>query len=156
MSKPPKPRSTLRLKRPTRAAAQELPLQIVTRAAYSHFEKRLRDRWLELRAEIRDRLLRADAEAFADIAGQVHDAEDESLADLLVDINNAEVTRDVEEVRDIEAALQRIADGTYGTCLECRTPIARARLEAYPTAKRCLPCQQRHERTRAQPPRPKL
>jgi len=58
-------------------------------------------------------LLRADAETYADIAGAVHDLEDESLADLLTDVTHAEIGRDVEEIRDIKAALQCLASGTY-------------------------------------------
>jgi DnaK suppressor protein len=112
------------------------------------FGSRLRARAQQLRSEIRATLQRADAEQYARIAGEVHDAEDEALADLLVDVNMAEITRDVEELRDVEAALRRIAAGTYGVCLHCAEPIAQERLEAYPTAKRCLPCQSIHDRSR--------
>lgn len=119
-------------------------------ADHAHFNRRLRERWLALREEISNTLLRADAETYADIAGEVHDLEDESLADLLTDVTHAEITRDVEEIRDIEAALQRLAAGTYGVCVRCDKSIHRERLDAYPTAKRCLPCQQLHERNRPQ------
>ena len=119
-------------------------------AEVAQFNRRLRDRWLALREEIRNTLLRDDAERYADIAGEVHDLEDESLADLLTDVSHAEVTRDVEEIRDIETALQRIAAGSYGICIRCDNAIDRDRLDAYPTAKRCLPCQQYHERNRPQ------
>jgi RNA polymerase-binding transcription factor DksA len=112
------------------------------------FERRLRERWLALREEIRNTLLRADAEQYADIAGAVHDLEDESLADLLADVTHAEIGRDVQEIRDIEVALQRLASGTYGICVRCDKTIDPERLDAYPTAKRCLPCQQLHERNR--------
>jgi len=118
------------------------------RADFAHFNRRLRERWRALREEIRGTLLRADAERYADIAGEVHDLEDESLADLLTDVTHAEIGRDVEEVRDIEAALQRIAAGTYAICIRCDQPIDRERLDAYPTAKRCLACQRLHERNR--------
>lgn len=117
-------------------------------ADHGLFNRRLRERWLALREEIRNTLLRADAEKYADIAGEVHDLEDESLADLLTDVTHAEIGRDVEEIRDIEAALQRLASGTYGICVRCGNSIDRERLNAYPTAKRCLPCQELHERNR--------
>jgi len=87
-------------------------------ADHAHFNRRLRERWLALREEIRSTLLRADVESYADIAGEVHDLEDESLADLLTDVSHAEVARDVEEIRDIDAALQRLASGTYGVCAQ--------------------------------------
>lgn len=117
----------------------------VTRGEYSHFEHKLRDRWCELRHETRETLSRSDNEGYADTAGRVNDLEDQSLADLLVDVNLAEVTRDVEEIRAIERALRRIALGTYGVCVSCGQPIERERLEAYPTANRCAACQRAYE-----------
>lgn len=44
------------------------------------------------------------------------------------------------EVREIRAALARMAAGTYGFCTECRQPIEESRLHAMPTAARCLYC----------------
>jgi RNA polymerase-binding transcription factor DksA len=110
--------------------------------------RQLRQRWEALRAEIRAALLRADTEKFATIAGQVHETQDLVLAELLSEVNHADIVRDVEEIRDIEGALRRIAAGTWGTCISCHAAIPDARLAAYPTARRCLPCQQRHELAR--------
>ena len=45
------------------------------------------------------------------------------------------------ELGDIDAALDRIQAGTYGTCSDCGITISAARLNAYPTAKRCIDCQ---------------
>jgi hypothetical protein len=61
----------------------------------AYFKDKLRARSRELRSEIHDTLLRADAETFARIAGEVRDAEEDAVADLLVDVNMAEITRDV-------------------------------------------------------------
>ncbi len=41
---------------------------------------------------------------------------------------------------EIDAALSRIDDGTYGTCERCQADIAVARLEARPTARTCVEC----------------
>ena len=109
-------------------------------------EKQLRERRQTLRAEIRATLMRADAERYTDIADRLADIEDRPLAELLARVSHADVARDVEEISDIEAALLRMSLGTYGVCVNCRSPIPAERLAAYPTAKRCLPCQQRHER----------
>ena len=49
--------------------------------------------------------------------------------------------RENRELRDIEFALARIRDGSYGICFECGGKISRARLKADPTAKRCPPCE---------------
>jgi len=120
------------------------------------FRERLRARSRTLRSEIHDTLMRADAEQYARIAGEVRDAEEAAVANLLVDVNLAEITRDVEELRDVEAALERLAVGTYGVCVSCGEPISRERLDAYPTAKRCLPCQRRHEQSRGSATPPSL
>lgn len=45
------------------------------------------------------------------------------------------------ELGDIDAALDRIRAGTYGCCTDCGVIIPPARLNAYPTAKRCIDCQ---------------
>ena len=41
----------------------------------------------------------------------------------------------------VDAALARLDEGTYGTCLRCGKPIARERLEALPWAAHCISCQ---------------
>ncbi len=128
----------------------------VRRGEYSHFEHKLRDRWCELRDETREAQSRSENEGYADIAGRVTDLEDQSLANLLVDVNLAEVTRDVEEIRAIERALRRIALGTYGSCVTCGQPIERERLEAYPIANRCAVCQRAYEHDHMATPTPRL
>ena len=67
--------------------------------------------------------------------------DERSVADLLVDVNLAEVSRDIEELRDVEAALVRIDKGTYGVCGECGAEIGQDRLTAVPAASRCYDCQ---------------
>jgi len=42
--------------------------------------------------------------------------------------------------RNIEAALQRVDDGSYGLCRDCDEPIHPKRLEFDPTALRCIDC----------------
>jgi DnaK suppressor protein len=47
---------------------------------------------------------------------------------------------------EIDAALQRIDDGSYGTCVRCGQAIAPERLEARPWAKLCIDCKRKEER----------
>lgn len=84
------------------------------------------------------------------------DAGDESMANALSDFNVAIVDRQIAEMRDIEAALQRIRDKAFGVCIDCGDDIAFTRLQAYPTAKRCLGCQERREREYVQEGHPKM
>lgn len=51
---------------------------------------------------------------------------------------------DVSLLRQIQEALTRIEDQTYGICQECETPISAKRLEAVPWANYCLHCQDQH------------
>jgi len=100
-----------------------------------------------LRAEIRREVSRGREESYAELTGATHDRGEEALADLVADLGNAEVTRDLEELRGLEAALRRIADGAYGQCLDCGADIPLQRLTAQPGAARCVECQARHEKT---------
>ncbi|MEO0080098.1 MAG: TraR/DksA C4-type zinc finger protein [candidate division WOR-3 bacterium] len=43
-------------------------------------------------------------------------------------------------LREIDEALSRIADGTYGRCTACGGPIPKARLEVVPQARLCMKC----------------
>jgi RNA polymerase-binding protein DksA len=45
-----------------------------------------------------------------------------------------------ESLRQVERALGRIEDGTYGLCETCGLPIGKLRLEAFPRATQCMSC----------------
>jgi RNA polymerase-binding protein DksA len=116
----------------------------------------LRARQSALRDEIREDLRKSDDDRARLYADRVHDVEDESVADLLVDLDLAEIDRDLGELREVEAALGRIDQGSYGSCATCDGPIGEERLEANPAALRCLGCQAMHEKTYAHPGTPTL
>jgi RNA polymerase-binding transcription factor DksA len=67
---------------------------------------------------------------FAEQANQLEDLETDEALDA------AHLT----EARAIRAALTRIANGSYGTCASCGAEIPQARLQAQPTAARCIAC----------------
>jgi DnaK suppressor protein len=52
------------------------------------------------------------------------------------------------ELGEIDVALERLDAGTYGQCTDCGVSIPPARLNAYPTAKRCIDCQTVAEQSR--------
>ena len=56
--------------------------------------------------------------------------------EVLEDLGNAALT----EIAQIETALSRIEDGTYGECATCGAEIAPARIEAVPHAAQCIKC----------------
>jgi DnaK suppressor protein len=57
----------------------------------------------------------------------------------------------VDRVNRLSAALDRLAEGDYGTCVECDEPISPARLRAMPEVQTCVRCQDRIERLGRRP-----
>ena len=49
-------------------------------------------------------------------------------------------TIETDTLREIEDALKRITDGTYGICVSCGGPVPKARLEVVPHARLCMKC----------------
>ena len=121
-----------------------------------NFKNRLHSRAEQLREEVQRARERSLQETPANIAERARDSEDDAFADLIVHTNLAEMDRDVDELRMIDSALQRISAGTYGECADCGQPIATARLEAEPTAERCVSCQELYEKTHASARTPSL
>ena len=100
--------------------------------------------------ERRDAFMRGalGAELYLDALGVERESEFEENAQgeritRLLDQLDARARRGVEEVT---SALDRVASGTYGFCIECGEEIPVARLEALPEAERCMPCTEAAER----------
>lgn len=136
--------------------SEAMPTKALRRAQLDILKRAIAKRYEELLQETREDVERAREETFAAVAGPVTDEGDRAAADLLADLDQAEVSRDLRELKNIEAALARISDGTFGSCVECGVEIDIDRLRAYPIAMRCAPCQHVYERTFAHPGRPRL
>ena len=108
----------------------------------------------KVREEIRIEQPELTDEKFLNLAGAVHDPGDESVADLLSDVNIALLERHFKDLRAIESARKRLAAGEIEQCADCGNDIGIERLLVNPTASRCIPCQERHERLNrsARPP----
>jgi len=119
-------------------------------------KRQIETRRAALQAEVHADADKARGETYAELSGGVTDEGDESVADLMADIDNAELSRDLTELRALEAALERIAESSYGSCTDCGQDIGYERLRAEPAALRCIDCQRVHEKTFAQPDRPRL
>jgi len=119
------------------------------------FRTKLRARQDELRCAIDEELIHEEREDYKDIIGEVRDTGDEAFADMIADLNIAGLNKLLEEFRDIDATINRIQQGTFGVCTDCADKIDVARLHAYPTAKRCIRCQQRRETSYADTTTPK-
>src|SRR3954469_14387767 len=95
-----------------------------------------RDR--QLRDELRDELMRSNDQRYIDLAGSVHDQADESVANELIDVENALVQRHLNELRDLERSRARLHSGEIDTCIDCGESIGIPRLLANPVAVRCI------------------
>ncbi|HRV08101.1 MAG TPA: TraR/DksA C4-type zinc finger protein, partial [Acidobacteriota bacterium] len=72
------------------------------------------------------------------------EAQEEAVANSLKALDE----REWQELKEINAALERIRRGVYGICEECEEEIALPRLNAVPTARLCITCQRKAEQRR--------
>lgn len=92
---------------------------------------------LARKAELENRLVRIETDL-----DQPRNPDDDDRA---VERNNDEVLESLggagqKELDAIEAALSRVASGSFGTCVKCGEPISEARLRAVPHAALCCDC----------------
>lgn len=118
--------------------------------------QRILERRRALAAELRGDAERSRREQYGTLAGATHDSGDESVADLLADVGQAELNRDLAELRDLEVARMRLEGGSYGRCMDCSVELGYGRLSANPAAVRCVACQTRFEKTHATAGGPRL
>ncbi len=93
-----------------------------------------------------DTLKKSQKDASGDISGYSF-----HMADVATDNYDREfslglASNDRKFLYELEDALKRIEDGTFGICEECKSPVTKARLLALPYARLCLDCQQKREK----------
>ena len=99
----------------------------------SQFEIRLRNRLAELNARLSGVEAELDQPADADFEERATEREGDEV---LESLGNAGLL----EIRMIQAALGRVADGSFGECVACGESISEERLNAVPHAARCKRC----------------
>lgn len=92
-----------------------------------------------------DTLKKSQKEASGDISGYAY-----HMADMATDTYDREfslglASNDREALYELDDALKKIEDGTYGICEACRMSIAKSRLKAVLNARFCLKCQEKKE-----------
>jgi len=107
--------------------------------------QKYRERLLDQQQQIEHRIFRIesdlyDMESEREIERTDH-VQEEAVNDTMVALDE----RSRHLIEEIQAALGRIDDGTYGDCEVCGEPIHPARLEALPIARRCVRCQEEAE-----------
>jgi len=119
----------------------------LTQSQIDQLVTQLKRDYQTLLSEVREELQNSGNQHRIDILNrEPGDSGDESLATSLVDLNLTTLDRHVQAIRDIEATFKRVEDDVYGTCIDCGNEIAFNRLQAYPTAKRCIICQEQREK----------
>ena len=108
-------------------------------------ENKLREQQASLRAEVQGERAESDNERDRRGAREVQDRGDEANTDQWREANAAMIDHHVDEISFIQAALSRVDSGTYGLCVDCGEAIGFQRLQAYPSANRCLQCQSKVE-----------
>jgi DnaK suppressor protein len=106
------------------------------------FKKRLQDKERELLADIG----RLEAEARGSGEAEVRDSIDDATTSQSTSESLQEETLASQTLIQVQDALKRIEDGTYGKCAACGRPIEAARLEAVPWAAFCLEDQEKQDK----------
>jgi DnaK suppressor protein len=110
------------------------------RKRYQVLTRMLTDRQTEIRTK-----LRSLREVLPAEVAQVKDAEEQSMEDFVLGMDFAVMEMESETLRQIDEAIQRLDEGTYGVCSECDEAISEARLKALPFATVCRDCQAQRE-----------
>jgi DnaK suppressor protein len=110
------------------------------------FRDILNARQTELAPQLRNRDGIA-IEKTSDALDQVHLAMERELV-------TRNLERESKALSDVRAALARIEDGSYGTCLDCGEEIGLKRLRAVPWTPLCIACQEKDDRNHKSPNQP--
>ena len=108
----------------------------------------IEDRRSALLDELRKDLGQSRAHSMDEVAGASPDPGDESVARMIAELDQAEVSRDVGELRRLDEARRRFDEGSYGNCIDCSADIDYRRLRVQPAAIRCIHCQEKFEKGR--------
>src|SRR5512137_701255 len=122
-----------------------MPKNALTTEERARLAAELEARRTALRVEVKAQLMGSGDDRVVGLRNRIQESGDEwGVADGLAEL-------DLAEVRHVLAALARMRDGTYGDCVDCGIAIAPARLSAYPTAQRCIKCQDAYEKKTSGP-----
>ena len=113
----------------------------------SRLRTELEARRTALRIEVKAQLAGSGDDRVVGLRNRLAESGDEwGVADGLAELDQAEVRHALAELTQVDAALARMRDGTYGECVDCGADIPFERLEALPFAIRCEEDASVHER----------
>ena len=128
----------------------------LTKEQLGIIKKRLQRRYLELQDEVRHELCNSSDHRHISLASTLNDVGDNSVVDMLMDLDATIIDRQVHEMRNIEVSLENLAEDNFGDCIDCNEEIDFNRLIASPGTQRCINCQNRHEKIYAHDSKPTL
>ncbi len=130
-----------------------MPKTALTTEVRARLKAELESRRTVLRVEVKAQLAGSGDERVVGLRNRIKESGDEwGVADGLAELDLAEVRHVLADLTEVDGALARMRDGSYGECVDCETAIAPARLEAMPTARRCVRCQDAFEKKENGPP----
>ena len=100
----------------------------------------------QIRDISKDTLMKSQKDMSGDISGYGIHIADVATDNYERDFNLSLVSNERNIVMDIDAALKRIVDKSYGICEMCKKDIAKSRLDALPYAKYCRKCKEKAEK----------
>ena len=121
-----------------------------TKSDLKNFKKIVLKKKEEIFADLKhisdDTLRKSQKEASGDISGYTY-----HMADVATDNYDREFSLGLasgerKSLYELDDALKRIEEGTFGICDDCKSSIAKIRLKAVPSARLCIKCQQKREK----------
>lgn len=132
-----------------KAVRRESAGPAVSRAELTTFRKLLLRKKQTLVNEIehisRDTLSRSQRDATGELSGYTFHQADVATDNYDREFSLGLATAEQRIIWEIDEALGRIQDRTFGNCLSCGKRIARRRLQALPYARYCIDCQKKEE-----------
>jgi DnaK suppressor protein len=108
--------------------------------------KPIKDMLLKMRVDLVHEIARRSKATTEPGAQDIGDVLDSVSEERTRELDMILTDREKRKLLQIDDALDRIEDGTYGQCEECGVKIPRARLKVLPFAKFCVECQEKNER----------
>lgn len=106
------------------------------------FIRKIKEQLLTQRKELTNKSIRSNGIDIIDIDG---DETDEIQGNMLIELNNQLYTRNNSKLSQIDSALQRIEEKTYGLCEDCGEDIPDKRLLINPHFLTCVSCAEGRE-----------
>jgi len=115
---------------------------MLSKAELEEFQNKLLDRRVQIEKNLTGTTLELDG--MRDL--ELNDEGDYAAASAETIVDSAILVQQRKELNEIELALDKIKQGTYGTCEMCEEPIGRPRLEVKNFARFCITCREINEK----------